>query len=463
MSTEHRHHELSDAPKDPGDGLVLRRARREDTEAVAAFNERVHSSSGGPFERREPQPGIAACTRDLMSGDHPTCDADDFTVVEDTRTGAIVSSACLIPQRFSYEGTEFDAGLPELVGTHPDHRGRGLVGRQFEVLHRWSAERGHPMQAIAGIPHYYRRFGYEMAVWMGAGRRIYAPNLPNGSSGSKEKNGKGRPYRLRPAEASDAGFLSDLHRRGRGRYLLTSSRDERMWHYEVAGRDPESDESLEVRIVENAAGAPAGYVCYTRDLREGSLQVDGYELANGVSWLEATPVVLGELEEVGRELATDGERFASVTFVLGELHPLYEAIPEPPLLRLDREDRYSFYVRVPDLPKFLLTLAPVLERRLADSVASNHSGELRLSFYGDGLRLALQKGKLAAVEGWKPTVEEGGDAAFPDLTFLQLPFGHRSLEELDHAFADCSPGEGDARVLLKALFPRRPSNLWPVF
>ena len=48
-------------------------------------------------------------------------------MVEDTRTGSIVSSTCLIGQRFSYEGVEFDAGLPELVGTHPDYRRRGLV------------------------------------------------------------------------------------------------------------------------------------------------------------------------------------------------------------------------------------------------------------------------------------------------------------------------------------------------
>src|SRR5215213_9419191 len=73
---------------------------------------------------RAPQ-GVAAFTRDLMSGDHPACDASDFTVIEDTTTGSIVSSACLIGQRFSYEEVELDAGLPELVGTHPDYRRRG--------------------------------------------------------------------------------------------------------------------------------------------------------------------------------------------------------------------------------------------------------------------------------------------------------------------------------------------------
>ena len=236
----------------------MRRASRDDAEAVAAFNSRVHLSSGGPFEQREPHRGVAAFTRDLMSGNHPTCDASDFTVIEDTTTGSIVSSACLIGQRFSYEGVELDAGLPELVGTHPDYRRRGLVKEQFGVLHRWSKERGHLMQAIAGIPYYYRRFGYEMAVYMDAGRRIYVQDIPGKPSSSPEGQGSPCSYHLRPATASDARFLSDVDHLARGRYLLTSSRDEGLWRYEVAGRDPESEESLEVRIVENAAGKPTG-------------------------------------------------------------------------------------------------------------------------------------------------------------------------------------------------------------
>jgi hypothetical protein len=454
-------HAVSGMLKELGGGLILRRARREDAEAVARFNARIHFSSGD-FDQREPHQGIAASTRDLMSGEHPTCDASDFTVVEDTRTGSIVSSACLIPQRFSYQGVEFDAGLPELVGTHPDYRRRGLVRDQFEVLHRWSEERGHLMQAIGGIPYYYRRFGYEMAVYMGEGRRLYVQDLPGKSSQAEGEEDSPHSYHFRTAAASDARFLSDLDGRARERWLLTCSRDEALWRYEVAGRDPEGDESLEVRIIEDAEGKPVGYVCYERDLRHRSLRVYGYELTHGISWLEATPYVVRELVEIGHKQTSEAKRLASLTFVLGEHHPLYDAIPEPPLYRLDRHGHYSYYVRVPDLPRFLRHVAPVLENRLDASVAAGHTGEMKVSFYGDGLRLELESGRLSEVEDWSPTVEETGDAAFPDLTFLQLLFGYRSLDELDRAFADCSPGEGDARVLLKVLFPRRPSELWPV-
>jgi len=217
-----------------------------------------------------------------------------------------------------------------------------------------------------------------------------------------------------------------------------------------------------VKIVEDKLGEPAGFVCHTRELRDGTLEVYGYELANGVSWLEVTPFVLREMAQIGHERDSDEKKLASLTFSLGEHHPLYDAFLEPTLYNLDHNDHYAFYVRVPDLPEFLLHIRPVLERRLAASVAAGHTGELRVNFYGSGLRLELECGRLSKVEHWSPSVEEEGNAAFPDLTFLQLLFGHRSLEELDHAFADCSPGEGDVRVLLDALFPRRPSALWPV-
>ena len=154
-------------------------------------------------------------------------------------------------------------------------------------------------------------------------------------------------------------------------------------------------------------GEPAGYVCHARDLRNGTLEVYGYELANGVSWLEVTPFVLRELAETGHKRASGEEKLASLTFVLGEHHPLHEAIPEPPLYRLDRHGHYAYYVRVPDLPGFLRHIAPVLEQRLAASVATGHTGKIEVSFYGGGFRLELERGRLSGVERLEPHGRRG--------------------------------------------------------
>jgi hypothetical protein len=104
----------------------------------------------------------------------------------------------------------------------------------------------------------------------------------------------------------------------------------------------------------------------------------------------------------------------------------------------------------------------VLEQRLAGSVLAGHTGETKISFYRHGLRLGIKDGRIVTIEPWQPTPEKAGDAAFPDLIFLQLLFGYRSLEELDHAFADCWISNYQTRVLLEAMFPKQPSNVWAV-
>jgi hypothetical protein len=99
---------------------------------------------------------------------------------------------------------------------------------------------------------------------------------------------------------------------------------------------------------------------------------------------------------------------------------------------------------------FIRHIAPALEKRLAESLAVGYSGELKIGFYRDGLRMIFTNGKLTDTKQWKPiTGTDEGNAAFPDLTFLQLLFGYRSFEKLHHAFADCTSKNNEARVLLQ--------------
>ena len=129
------------------DGLILRRATMADGERLAEAHADLHRDPGV----EEPDAAVAAWVRDLMERPHPTFEPGDFTLVEEERSGRIVSSVCLISQTWSYGGIEFGVGRPELVATHPDFRQQGLIRAQFEVIHEWSAARGERMQAISGI------------------------------------------------------------------------------------------------------------------------------------------------------------------------------------------------------------------------------------------------------------------------------------------------------------------------
>ncbi len=435
-------------PRDLGDSLVLRRATVDDADRLADFNATVHQ------DLEEPDVGIDVWTRDMMHGDHPTTGAGDFLIVEDTRTGVIASSACLISQRWSYSGIPFGVGRPEMVGTHPDYRRRGLVRAQFDVIHQWSAERGEAIQAIGGIPWYYRQFGYEMALELHAGRFGYPADVPALEENTTES------YRIRPATEADISFLARTYEFGMRRGRVACLRDTAQWRYDIAGHSPTSDMRLDIYLIETPDGTPVGFFGHHPRLWNGGVYVAVYELAPGISWLPVTPTVLRSLKAVGDAYAeASGTRFDTINFDAAAEHPVYRVIPSV-LRGIHRP--YAWYVRIADLAGFLRLITPALEARLADSILVGHTGELKLNFYRTGLRLTFAVGCLTDITPWQPDANKRGHAAFPDLTFLQLLFGFKSLNELQMAFPDCMIRTDDARVLLNTLFPKQCSDIWPI-
>ncbi len=432
--------------KDIGAGLILRRSSPEDAEALAAFCAEIHSDDPG-----QPDAIIAAWTRDLMTRPHPRFHPDDFTIVEEVATGRIVSTLNLIPQTWSYDGISFEVGRPELVGTAPEFRNRGLVRLQMEEIHRWSEERGDLVQGITGIPYYYRLFGYEMAVDLDGARSGFASHVPQLEAGQSE------PCRLRPATQEDIPFITELYAEGYRRYPLACVRDEAVWRYELRGRDPLVAQPIV--IIESFEGEPVGMFRYFPNIgRRRGINVSMYELKRGASWLEITPAVIRYMWRVGQERAVQqGRPCTAFSFSVGESHPVYETFRE----RLPEVDpSYAWYLRVSDLPRFLRHVTPALEKRLAESIACGHTGQVRISFYRSGLRLVFERGRLTGIEPWQPgPKEQEGDIAFPGLTFLQLLFGYRSLEELRHSFADCWCNTNETRALFEALFPKKPSQV----
>lgn len=434
--------------RDLGSGLIMRRSTPEDADALSAFNGTIHGDNEADSKR------VGAWTHDLLARPHPTLNPDDFTVVEEIATGRIISSMNLIPQTWTYEGIEFGVGRPELVGTDPEFRNRGLVRAQFEEIHKWSAERGHMVQVITGIPFYYRLFGYEMALDL-AGRRFgFESNVPKLNDGEEE------PYLVRPAVEADLTLIAEIYRHAIQRHMVACARTPEIFKYELNGQSDDNLNHHHIYMIEDRAGTPVGYLQHNNFLGMTGLTAVWYELKAGISWLAVTPSVVRYLWNKGQEYARrDGASCTSFGMMAGAQHPAYEVLGRhlPSVIK-----PYAYYVRVPDLPAFLNHIRPALEKRIAESIAVGHSREIKISFYRDGLRLVLEKGKLITIESWKPSAEDGGSVAFPGLTFLQILFGYRSFEELRESFADCWYAKEEDRALIKILFPKKLSDVFPV-
>ncbi|MDX1613519.1 MAG: GNAT family N-acetyltransferase [Candidatus Promineifilaceae bacterium] len=436
-------------PRKLDDGLVMRWATSADTEALADFNLRMHGQS----DASQPEKWLKQWTRDLMSGRHPTTGPADVVIVEDeSDAGQIVSTTTLINQTWRYGEISFGCGRPELVGTAEEYRRRGLVREQFKVIHALSAAKGQLVQAITGIPWYYRQFGYEMALALGGSRRIELSRIKSLSKDKQER------FQLRRATVDDLAAVAELYQRHCQDSLVSCQRGEAVWRYELSAPDERHVNQPDRHLVETKDGEVVGYVAYSFQPKPGWIS----ELAvkSDYAMREVALFVLRTLKArilADHDLAK--EDISGLTVRLGTDHPTYRALK--PELENQRPP-YAYFMRVPDLNGFLLHLKPVLEERLADSVMAGYSGELKLNFYKSQTKMSFDAGRLVQVEPYSPSGFFDGHGYFPDLIFLKLLFGYRSFDELKSDRGDCFAETEEAAVLLESLFPKRTSYVIPL-
>ena len=428
-------------------GIILRKATADDTEKVAAFNDRVHAESGE--EGR-----LAAWTIDLMHGRHPTTSFDDFLVVE-TEEGEIVSSTCNIPQIWHYDGVPIQVGRPELVGTDEKWRKKGLVREQFKALHAISEKKGDLMQVITGIPWYYRQFGYSHALDLGGGA-AYDWGRPGNLAKIEEKDEK---FEWRPAVVDDIPALQRFYADHCKHSLITAQRDEQIWRHELQGRSTASIYEKFYRLVTNKVGEPAGYVAFTIWPSGISIAEIGCAAGQAIRplCLFVTRAIHRHFDQLIKQkysTKNEPEMTKRLIFYLGQQHDAYTALG-PQLGKKGKS--YAWYIRIPDIPAFLMHIRPVLERRLASSVMMGHTGIHKVNLYREHFAIQFEKGKIISIEPYQAKTVQDGDTLFTRPEFIQLICGHKSFSEINHIHVDCY-GNAEAAVLMNILFPQQHSQ-----
>ncbi len=438
--------------RDLGEGLVLRWSTVEDAERIAtllsmAFREKAEEP---------PNTNVMRVIRGLMNGDHPLMGPQDFGLIEDTSKegNPVVACTSLWKHTWTYEGIPFSVGRPEMVATDSAYRHRGFIRALFEMAHERSEAEGDLVQAITGIAYFYRQFGYEYALELEDRRTTLVSLIP------KAKEGESEPFTLREATVEDIPEIVALYNRRRGSSMVSESITRKEWLYEIETwkAHPDLGHFMKILMIVDVAGQTVGFVAPLARRWGKNLGVMLLEFAQGVNLQAALPSVLRALHTYGLnvELARpDTPPFSEIGFYLGTTHPVHEVLGD----ELDRakEPPYAWYVRVKDLPAFLIHIAAALEKRLAASPVAGYTGEIKLDFYRGGLRMVFEQGRLTAAENWRTQdFEEHVSGGYPPLVFLQLLFGHRSVEELRHAMPDAWVSS-EAKPVLKALFPTRPS------
>ncbi len=448
--------------EDLGDGLIMRSAVREDADKLAEFCAKVFIDEESGTEAY----WIAEWIRDLVGKPHPTLSLDDVIIVEDVEKGRYASTTTYLSQTWTYDGFEFEIGRPEIVGTHNDYRNRGLIRKQFDLMHRWASERGHHVQIVLGIPGYYRQFGYEYALHAEGGQQTSIHTFPRW--GDKEE----KKFRLREPTIDDVPFITQLLNESANRSLVSPVFRENEIRYMTFDRTERSAVCHRTAILckseGNVLGEPVGVMMYAMVTPIDLGCILRLEMSEPRYWREALPSALREFNELADKASNedpDPERaIKSVRLDMQPDHPAFifddGALGQPP------ERQYGWYVRVPDVAAFLRKITPALERRIGESLHEGFTGDLVLRFDRDTVKVTFEDGKItdvathsaahrnAASSGWRTAT-----ARFPGTSFLPVLFGMRSVGETLLAHTDANAGSKSDQHLLETLFPKRSSDL----
>ena len=293
------------------------------------------------------------------------------------------------------------------------------------------------------------------STW-GGGRIVMFDDIP------PLHGAEGEAYSLQEVGAADLPFVRMLYEREIVRNLVSATIPASYWHWELAEANPASLKVWRMFLIVDSTGTRCGCVLGWPYRVRGGIGMHTVAVAEGVALHAVLRPVLRALRalEPTFGVGADEQPATRIMLDLGAAHPLYEALGRSLAARCDPPG--AWYVRVPDLPRFVRHVAPALERRLAASAVAGYTGELRLDFYRSGLRLSFDNGRLITTEGWQRALRgTAPSAGFPPLVFLQLLFGRRSLQELRHMFPDVWAGD-EGQVILEALFPPQRSHVLPL-
>jgi GNAT superfamily N-acetyltransferase len=420
--------------------LVLRSATANDADRIAAFNNFVHED-----ER------VGRTIKKLLLGQRPRSKEMLYLYVEDTKFNRITSSMVLVSLHGSYAGIPIRVGCPEFVGTHPDYRGKGLIDAQFTQAHIWAEQQGQLMQIIAGIPYFYRQFGYEMTINMGFSNEGPITNIP--ALTAEEPS----DFTFRSAEQKDIDFIIPLYQKRMEKIAVGTPLDESDWQYVLEQKDKDDVNGKKVVMIENRLSEPVGFFMHPALLEGDTIPAMALEIDEArANWQDVLFPVCNYLKSEGQ--GQIGAQLRNIGLELAPNHPIY---PISQGILPEHSEGYAWYIRINDIPAFITRIQPILEDRLTNSELKNYTGTMRLSFYRNGTAVEFDKGKLISAAAWDPNGGEPASARFPAHTFLHVLLGHRSIDELRHIFPDCAASQ-EAKALIECLFPKQASYVLPI-
>jgi predicted N-acetyltransferase YhbS len=351
-------------------------------------------------------------------------------------SGETVAALVMIPQTWVLDGVELRVAEMGCVATRPDHRRRGLQRMLNEAFDRYASEGGFDLCALAGIPYFYRQFGYEYAVDLDHSTTLDADRIPE-AEGSLE---------ARPFSEDDVEAASAMLDEAQSRYHVSCPRTIGVWLMQHRTGHYNGEPFKAVALT--TGGELKAYVRYSVDASNGVLVLKEAGLES--PWYS---------EQV---LAYIGAACKAYGLKKVNSRQFYRDEPTRTMVELGGVSvtPYAWQIKVLDYLGLFRKLVSLLESRLKGSGYGGLCETLNLNFRKFNIEMTVKEGKIMNIE--RSVDCKDRTIGLNPYVFPQLLLGHRGVPELEAAYPDFRIKDTH-RSLLEAMFPRRPGYIFHVY
>ena len=415
--------------RDLGGNLIMRNASTEDIPALLEHFKIVHGE------------GVVDQLR-VMLECYPRFTWEDSFIIKNSSSGEVVSCVILVENAWVLDGIQVPSVEMEAVGTLDAYRNKGHIRLLNEKFEERASQHNPLIQTVAGIPYFYRNFGYEYAANLGGGYNVnpnLIPRLPDGEEESVT-------FKL----VTSGNFKEFL--RYREIHLPRKT-----WIRKIR---PEDESYL---IYETTSPKQEAFYFYL--VKEKTKTVGVFFLAR---WENRLDII---------ELYLDHHRYvdAVLRFALAKANewndipvrvvsPNQKQIKEYVSARTQVKDiaKYAWCIKIPSVQRFIETISPLFSTRMSDTEFQGFTGELTLMTYKDGLSLTFENGAFKGVAEKEERNPRDYDLRIPMDSLTRLLMGYETLDELmiHEPDVQCAP---PMKPLVRVLFPKLDASVDPYY
>lgn len=356
---------------------------------------------------------------------HPEMTEKHFFMIRQSEK--VVAGLLLLPQTWVIDGVEVRVAEMGCVGTHPEHRRKRLQWILNDKFDEYARQNDYDLCVLAGIPYFYRQFGYQYAVGLDYSTIIEIEKLPDCDS---EITG-------RKTTVEDIQLMDQILTQTQEKYFVKSLRSRGIWEMQQKTGTYGGDFNQGMSLTSNEK--LVGYYRYVEDKEKSTLYVRELGYKENIS--EET--IAGILKKHAKSLGVVKIKMATAHMDIFNLY----------LKKLGAElnKPYAWQIKPLDLYGLMQKMKPAFEKRLAGSQFKGLTKTLSFNFFKFAVKMEIEGGVIKHMK--KYYGEEKRTLGFNPYAFIQLILGYKDWQELANAYPDFWVRDG-LDDLVDVLFPK---------